>query len=239
MKIIPAIDIIDGKCVRLTRGDFNQKKVYGADPLHVARQFEAAGISHLHLVDLDGARLKQVTNLEVLQQICAHTNLQVDFGGGVQSDNDIQKVWDAGANQVTGGSVAVKQPQLFRSWLRQYGAQRIILGADVIGEQIAISGWQEQTKITLWQFLEEHIELGIEYVICTDVDRDGLLQGPSLSLYKAIKARFPDLKVIASGGVSSLDDLKQLQSLDVYGAIIGKAIYESKISLDQLNQFIC
>ncbi len=239
MKIIPAIDIIDGKCVRLTRGDFDQKKVYGEDPIKMAQQFAEAGLTHLHVVDLDGARLKKVTNLEILQGICSQTTLKVDFGGGVQSDEDIERVWKAGAQQVTAGSIAVKRPELFKSWMLRYGAEKIILGADVIGERIAISGWQEQTEINLWSFLEEHLSMGVQYVICTDVDRDGLLQGPAIDLYQSIMTRFPQLKLIASGGVTSVEDLQQLQSINVYGAIIGKALYEAKITLEDLNKFIC
>lgn len=237
MHIIPAIDIIDGKCVRLTQGDYAQKKEYNNSPLEVAKAYEEAGIRHLHLVDLDGARQKKIINLKVLEQIASNTRLHIDFGGGVQSDEDIQAAFNAGARQVTGGSIAVKQPQLFESWLQQYGSEKIILGADAKDGQIAVSGWQESSDRELFRFLEDYIAKGVQYVICTDVSKDGLLQGPSTELYQQIIERFPQLKLIASGGVAEMQDLHDLKATGCWGAIIGKAIYEGRISLKELADF--
>jgi phosphoribosylformimino-5-aminoimidazole carboxamide ribotide isomerase len=238
MEIIPAIDIIDGKCVRLTQGDYNQKKEYSNDPLHVAKQYEDAGIKRLHLVDLDGARQKEVINQRVLESIATHTGLFIDFGGGIQSDHDIELAFDCGAQQVTGGSVAIKNPGLFEKWLAQYGPEKIILGADAKNKMIAVSGWQEQTETPIDQFLDVYIKKGIKYAICTDVAKDGLLQGPSVELYKEIQKQFPGLKLIASGGVSGVEDLEILAEMQVYGVIIGKAIYENRISLEDLKRFL-
>lgn len=239
MDIIPAIDIIDGKCVRLTKGDFSKKTVYHGNPLEVALQFQDAGISRLHLVDLDGARTRKVVNLNVLENLAAHTELTIDFGGGVQSTPDMQRVLDAGASQVTAGSIAVKNPLLMEEWLVRFGPDKVILGADVIDEHLAISGWQENTGLDLWEFLKNYRKKGVQYVICTDVNKDGLLQGPSTSLYNKIVQQFPGFFVIASGGVTTVGDLQQLESCGVHGAIIGKALYEQKISLDQLTPWIC
>ena len=236
MKIIPAIDIIDGKCVRLTQGDYAQKKVYNENPLEVAKAFEDAGITNLHLVDLDGAKASQIINYKVLEKIATHTNLKIDFGGGLKSDDDIRIAFEAGANQITGGTVAVKKPELFLSWLEKYGSEKIILGADVKNEKIATNGWQEESEIELLDFLKKYTEAGIEYVICTDISKDGLLQGSAIDLYKKIKEHFPNLKLIASGGVVSIDEVEELASLDLYGAIIGKAIYEGKINLNDLTK---
>lgn len=238
MFIIPAIDIIEGKCVRLTQGDYNQKKIYNEDPLEVAKGFEGAGIKKLHLVDLDGAKKKKIVNLKVLEAITRHTALHVDFGGGVQSDEDIQKAFGAGAQQVTGGSIAVKNPELFLSWLDIYGTEKIILGADVKNNQIAISGWQESSDLEIFSFLKSFLEKRIKYVICTDVSKDGLLQGPAFELYDQILSEFPDLKLIASGGVSSLADLEKLSRTNCYGVIVGKAIYEGKVTLKDLSKFV-
>ena len=237
MKIIPAIDIIDGKCVRLTQGDYTQKKVYNENPLEVAKMFEDAGITHLHLVDLDGAKASEIINYKVLEKIASNTNLKIDFGGGLKSDGDVQIAFESGANQITGGTVAVKKPELFLSWLEKYGSEKIILGADVKNEKIATNGWQEESKIELLDFLKKYTEAGIEYVICTDISKDGLLQGSAIDLYKKIKTHFPKLKLIASGGVVSVEEVEELTSLDLYGAIIGKAIYEGKIDLKELVQF--
>lgn len=231
MRIIPAIDIIEGKCVRLTQGDYAQKKIYNENPLEVAQQFEAAGFRYLHLVDLDGAKAKKVINLKVLEQIARQTSLQIDFGGGVQSDEDLEKVFNAGAKQITAGSIAIRNPDLVQKWIDTYGAERIILGADVRGEQIAVSGWQEVASQSLWEFLDFYEKKGIQYVICTDVSKDGLLQGTATHLYQKILQKFPTLKLIASGGVASLQDIEALQNIGVKGVIIGKAIYEGKISL--------
>lgn len=238
MEIIPAIDIIDGKCVRLSQGDYTQKKEYSAQPLEIARQYEAAGIRRLHLVDLDGAKQKKVVNLPVLEKIAAGTKLHIDFGGGVQSDEDIERVYNAGAQQVTAGSVAVKNPELVEQWLQKYGHEKLILGADVKGEKIAISGWAEESDHDLIPFLQTYRQKGFQYVICTDVSKDGMLQGPAFSLYNKIQNALPELKVIASGGVSQADDLRQLQQKNVYGVIIGKAIYERKIELKDLQEFL-
>lgn len=237
MRIIPAIDIIEGKCVRLVQGDFSQKTIYHDSPLELARQFEKMGFRYLHLVDLDGAKAKKVINLKILEQITEQTSLQVDFGGGVQSDEDIEKVFQAGAKQITAGSIAIQNPKLVEKWLDKYGPERIILGADVREEFIAISGWQETTTQTITDFLQFYQKKGIQYVICTDVSKDGLLQGTSLRLYEKITQLFPSLKIIASGGISSLQDLLALKKLNINGAIIGKAFYEGKIFIDDLQIF--
>ena len=237
MQLIPAIDIIDGKCVRLTQGDYAQKKEYNNNPLEVAKAYENAGIRRLHLVDLDGAKQKRIINLKVLEKIASGTSLHIDFGGGVQSDEDIQAAFNAGAKQITGGSIAVKQPEVFEKWLKEWGSEKIILGADVRDGQIAVSGWQESSDRELLHFLEDYQAKGISYVICTDVSKDGLLQGPSTALYQQIIHRFPDMKLIASGGVAGVDDLIELKEKGCWGAIIGKAIYEGKISLQELAQF--
>lgn len=237
MEIIPAIDIIEGKCVRLTQGDYQQKKVYNEDPLEVAKAFEGAGIRRLHLVDLDGAKAKRIINYKVLEKIATHTNLWIDFGGGLKSDEDLHIAFESGAQQVTGGTVAVKNPSLFQSWLQIYGAEKIILGADVKKGKIAVSGWQEQSELELFDFLEDYISKGVSYVICTDISKDGLLQGTALPLYQEIKERFPNLKLIASGGVTTINELEKLQEIGCFGAIIGKAIYEGKISLKELMAF--
>lgn len=238
MEIIPAIDIIGGKCVRLTQGDFKRSKTYHDDPLTVARQFEDAGLKRLHLVDLDGARTGKVVNSHVLEKIVASTDLAVDFGGGVQSEEDIARVFACGARQVTGGSIAVKSPVVFEKWLKQYGNEKIILGADVKNGHIAIGGWQQTSELEIIQFLQDYSDKGIKYVICTDVSKDGLLEGPSLKLYQQIMAEFPGLKLIASGGVSNVHDLEKLQENGLYGVIIGKAIYEGNIQLSDFKKFL-
>ncbi|OEK01529.1 1-(5-phosphoribosyl)-5-[(5-phosphoribosylamino)methylideneamino]imidazole-4-carboxamide isomerase [Roseivirga sp. 4D4] len=237
MKIIPAIDIIGGKAVRLTQGDYNQKTEYNDDPLAVARAFESAGIDRLHVVDLEGAKASKPTNLNVLEAISKGTELKIDFGGGVKSNSSIEEVLKAGAHQVTAGSIAVKDRSLVKEWIAKYGAETIILGADVQNEKVAINGWQEDSGLDLFEFLREYVELGITDCICTDVSKDGLLQGPSFDLYEKIIKAFPDLKLIASGGVSSMEDLKRLEQMGVYGTIVGKAYYEGRISLEELASF--
>ncbi len=237
MRIIPAIDLIEGKCVRLTQGDYAQRKIYNENPLEVAKAFEDAGLRYLHLVDLDGAKAKKVVNHAVLERIATHTSLQIDFGGGVQSEQDLKMVFEAGAQQVTGGSIAVRQPELFEQWLRHYGSDKIILGADVKEGFIAISGWQELSQQPIENFLEGYQQKGVQYVICTDISKDGLLAGTSLDLYAVLRKKFPDLSLIASGGVSNLDDLEKLQALRMEGAIIGKALYEGAIRLQDLQRF--
>lgn len=237
MYIIPAIDMIGGKCVRLTQGDYSQKKEYHDSPLEMAKRFEDAGIKRLHLVDLDGAKAKMPVNGDALKAITTNTSLKVDFGGGVQSDEAIKKVFELGASQVTGGSVAIKNPELFDSWIQQYGGEKIILGADAKDRKIAISGWQETTAVDLIDFIKSYLAKGLSYVICTDVAKDGLLQGPSIDLYKEMMQEIPGIRLIASGGVSSVKDLEELQNIGVYGTIVGKAYYEGRISLEELAAF--
>ena len=237
MEVIPAIDIIDGKCVRLTEGDYQRKKVYADDPLQVAIEFEQWGIKRLHLVDLDGAKAKRVINLPVLKRIADQTDLVIDFGGGVKSTEDLRKVFDAGASQVTGGSVAVKHPELFESWLHEFGPEKIILGADVSDGKIAVSGWLERSDWSLKAFIAHYTQLGIHHVICTDVSKDGMLEGPSLELYQELVTNFPALSIVASGGVSCYEDLQLLKETGVTAAIVGKAIYEGKLSPTQLSEF--
>nr|WP_295929069.1 1-(5-phosphoribosyl)-5-[(5-phosphoribosylamino)methylideneamino]imidazole-4-carboxamide isomerase [uncultured Dyadobacter sp.] len=237
IQIIPAIDLIDGKCVRLTQGDYGQKKIYNENPLEVALEFEDAGLKRLHLVDLDGAKAKKVVNWKVLEKIAARTTLHIDFGGGVQSDDDLRVVFESGAKQVTGGSIAVKQPDLFENWLRTYGGEKIILGADAKKEKIAVSGWEEGTGIWVYDFVEEYVEKGVKYTISTDVAKDGLLQGPSFDLYKNLQEKCPDLNIIASGGISGIEDVEKLAEMNIYGVIIGKAIYENRIALPDLQRF--
>ena len=237
MIVIPAIDIIDGKCVRLSQGDYQLKTVYHENPVEVALQLEAAGITHLHLVDLDGAKTQHIVNYAVLKSITSQTKLQVDFGGGIKSDADIQLAFDCGAAQITAGSVAVKSRETVLRWIQTYGAEKIILGADVLNEQIAVSGWQENSKVQLFDFLNDYTNEGIEYVICTDIAKDGMLQGSSISLYRKIIQQFPSLKLIASGGVSSVQELHTLRDAGLYGAIVGKAFYEGKITMQELADF--
>ncbi len=236
MHIIPAIDLIEGKCVRLTQGDYAQKKIYNEKPLEVAKQFEDAGLSRLHLVDLDGAKAKKVINWKVLEAIASKTTLHVDFGGGVQSEDDLRVVFESGAKQVTGGSIAVKQPDVFESWLKEYGGEKIILGADAKNERITVSGWEEGTQLWVYDFVEKYQEKGVKYIISTDVAKDGLLQGPSFDLYRNMQDRCPDLHIIASGGVSNMDDLYKLAEMNLYGAIVGKAIYEGRVTLEDLRK---
>ncbi len=237
MQIIPAIDLIDGKCVRLTKGDYNAMKEYSSDPVEVARQFEGAGIKRLHLVDLDGAKASHVVNIDVLRKICQNTSLQVDFGGGVKTEEDLNKVFDAGAQQATAGSIAAKDPEKVKQWIRDHGSDRIILGADVLDEKVMVSGWQQSSGLDLFDFLEDFLEAGARWVICTDISKDGVMAGPSFELYTKITDRFSDINLIASGGVTTMSDLEQLKANKLYGAIIGKAYYEGKLSLQQLSSF--
>ncbi len=238
MEIIPAIDLIDGKCVRLTEGDYAQKKVYHEDPLEVARSFEDAGLKRLHLVDLDGARLGAVQNWKVLERIASKTSLVVDFGGGIKTEEDVKIVLSSGAAYVTIGSMAVNRPDTFSMWMQTYSSEKFLLGADVKNECITIGGWLETTDISIFDFLEGYLLKGIRQVFCTDVSKDGRLEGPSVDLYKKIRSRFPDLYFIASGGVSSMDDLISLKEIGCHGAIVGKAIYEGRIQVKDLEQFI-
>ena len=238
MRIIPAIDIIDGGCVRLERGDFSRQKNYSADPVDIARRYEAAGVRYLHLVDLDGARQKKIVNRAVLERIALATDLHIDFGGGIQSEKDLRIAFDCGAAQVTAGSIAVKSPATVQAWLAAFGADRFILGADVKDNKIAIHGWQEHTDVALFPFVEQWHQAGIDTLICTDIARDGVFAGPATALYSDLKARLPGLRVIASGGVSSIDDLQALQAADIDGVIIGKALLEGRITLEALAAFL-
>jgi len=235
MQIIPAIDIIDGKCVRLTKGDYSQKKIYNEDPLEVAMAFEDAGLIRLHLVDLDGAKAGSVKNWKVLEKIAGKTGLDIDFGGGIKKEKDLQIVFDSGAGLATIGSLAVKEEETFESWIDQYGPAKFFLGADVKEEKIAVSGWLESTDIIVYDFIAKYNEKGLNRVFCTDISKDGMLAGPALDLYKEIISRFPDLFFVASGGVSSMRDLEQLEGIGTRGVIIGKAIYEGRITLKELS----
>lgn len=234
MRIIPAIDIIDGKCVRLTQGDYAQKKVYGEDPLEIAKRFEDAGLTYLHLVDLDGAKAGKVTNWKVIETIGRHTNLSVDFGGGIKTDDEISRLFDSGMRQVNLGSIAVKSPTVVEAWINQWGAEKIILSADVKDENIAISGWLEKSAIHISDFIGDYLRKGIRYITCTDIRTDGMLQGPNVVLYAKLLEQFPTIKLIASGGVSNVRDLESLKKINVDGAIVGKAIYEGRITLKDL-----
>ena len=238
MRIIPAIDIIDGKCVRLSKGDYNTKIIYNKNPLEVAKSFEAHGIEYLHLVDLDGAKSSQIVNYKILEQIATQTKLKIDFGGGLKSDSDLKIAFESGANQITGGSIAVKNRDLFEKWIVEYGVDKIILGADANYEKVAISGWLEDSNEDLIPFIQEYQNKGIKYVICTDIAKDGMLEGPSFNLYAKILAEASGIQLIASGGISTFDELPKLAELGCEGTIIGKAIYEGRISLKQLEQFI-
>lgn len=234
MEIIPAIDIIDGKCVRLTEGDYAQKTIYNANPLEVAQSFADAGIKRLHLVDLDGAKAGKVINWKVLETIASNTSLIIDFGGGIKTEADLKLVYESGASLATIGSLAVKDPDLFESWIQQYGADKFLLGADVKGEFIAIGGWLQVSDQTIIQFIEKYIRKGITRLFCTDISKDGRLEGPSLELYQQITQAFPDLHFIASGGVSSMEDIHALREIGCKGVIVGKAIYEGRIKIEEL-----
>ncbi|MBL7739377.1 MAG: 1-(5-phosphoribosyl)-5-[(5-phosphoribosylamino)methylideneamino]imidazole-4-carboxamide isomerase [Chitinophagaceae bacterium] len=238
MIVIPAIDIIDGKCVRLTQGDYAQKKVYNEHPLEVAKQFEDAGLTRLHLVDLDGAKAGGVKNWKVLETIAGKTSLVIDFGGGIKTERDVKIVFDSGAKLATVGSIAVKNEEEFTQWLLRFGADSFLLGADVKDEKIAIHGWQETSDVWIYDFIEKYIAKGIKQLFCTDVSKDGKLEGPAVDLYNSIITKFPDLYFIASGGVSSMKDLGELERAGCKGAIVGKAIYENRISLQELKVFV-
>lgn len=238
MYIIPAIDIIDGKCVRLEQGMYHKKTEYYSDPLEVARMFEDAGIKKLHLVDLDGAKASKVVNWKTLQRIAAATSLTIDFGGGIKRLEDLEIVFENGATQATIGSVAAEKPDLFHEWLEKFGPEKLILGADLNQGKVATRGWLETSGYDWQQFLELHLNHGAKYVVCTDIAKDGMLQGPAVKLYRAVLKRFPDINLVASGGVSSMEDLEELKATGCYGAIVGKAIYEKKIELKELQHFI-
>jgi phosphoribosylformimino-5-aminoimidazole carboxamide ribotide isomerase len=238
MRIIPAIDIIEGKCVRLTKGDYNTKIIYNENPLEVALAFEDAGIEYLHVVDLDGAKASHIVNYKILEQIASKTNLKIDFGGGLKSDEDLHIAFESGANQITGGSIAVKNTSIFENWIATFGADKIILGADCTHEKIAVSGWQEESKLNVIPFIQNYQSKGIHYVICTDISKDGMLQGPSFDLYERILTQASGIKLIASGGISTFHEIPQLAKLGCEGVIIGKAIYENRISLKELETYI-
>lgn len=238
IELIPAIDIIEGKCVRLSQGDYNSKKVYNDNPLEVAKEFEAHGIHRIHIVDLDGAASSHIVNYRILEQISLKTSLIVDFGGGIKSDEDVYIAFDNGAQMITIGSIALKDPDLFMKWLHQYGREKIILGADVKDRKIAVNGWQEGSTKDIITFLDEYTKKGVEKVICTDINQDGMLQGPSIALYEEIQKEFPEIYLIASGGVSSVDDIVALEEAQIPAVIFGKAIYEGKITLKDLYRFL-
>jgi phosphoribosylformimino-5-aminoimidazole carboxamide ribotide isomerase len=238
MRIIPAIDIIEGKCVRLSKGNYDTKIIYNENPLEVAKSFEAHGIEYLHLVDLDGAKSSKIVNYKILEQIATQTSLKIDFGGGLKSDDDLRIAFESGANQITGGSIAVKNRAIFEKWISEYGSEKIILGADAKDEKIAVSGWLEESNEDLVPFIQDYQNKGIQYVICTDIAKDGMLQGPSFDLYGKILAKAKGVKLIASGGISTFDELPKLAELGCEGTIIGKAIYEGRITLKQLEDYI-
>ncbi|WP_027136450.1 1-(5-phosphoribosyl)-5-[(5-phosphoribosylamino)methylideneamino]imidazole-4-carboxamide isomerase [Gaetbulibacter saemankumensis] len=244
MRIIPAIDIIEGKCVRLTKGDYDTKKIYNENPLEVAKMFEDSGIEYLHLVDLDGAKANHIVNYKVLEQIAAKTKLKIDFGGGLKADEDLHIAFNSGARQITGGSIAVNNPETFVGWINKYGSEKIILGADSNAGKIAISGWQEDSQEDLIPFIKGYQKKNIQYVICTDIAKDGMLEGPSVDLYKQIisecsnSSNGQSVKLIASGGISHIDELPVLKEIGCEGVIMGKALYENRISLKQLEKFV-
>ena len=238
MRIIPAIDIIDGKCVRLSKGDYSTKIIYNENPLEVAKSFENHGIEYLHLVDLDGAKSSSIVNYNILEQIASKTNLKIDFGGGLKSDSDIKIAFESGANQITGGSIAIKNSELFEEWIALYGSEKVILGADALNEKIAVSGWLENSNVDLIPFIKGYQNKGIQYVICTDISKDGMLEGPSFELYSRILAGIPEVKLIASGGISTFEELPILAEMGCEGTIIGKAIYEGRITLKQIENYI-
>lgn len=238
IQLIPAIDLIDGKCVRLSKGNYDTKKIYNENPLEVAREFEDNGIDRLHLVDLDGAKAGQIINYKVLEKIASNTGLVIDFGGGLKTSEDLRIAFESGAQMVTGGSIAVKNEEEFSGWIRKYGSEKIILGSDVKNKKIAVSGWLETSDTDLMPFLKGYIDKGITKTICTDISKDGMLQGPSLDLYKEILEQFPELFLIASGGVSSMKDIEALHEAGIPAVIFGKAIYEGRITMNDLKNFM-
>ncbi len=238
IEIIPAIDIIEGKCVRLSQGDYNQKKIYNEKPLEVAKMFESSGIKRLHLVDLDGAKAKHIVNYKVLETIATKTHLVIDFGGGLKSDEDLKIAFNSGAAMITGGSIAVKERDTFLQWLENYGSEKIILGADAKDGKIAVSGWLEETELSVIDFIEGFRNEGIQKVISTDISRDGMLSGPSFELYSEIMKSLPEVEIIASGGIAAMNDILKLDEMGVPGVITGKAIYENKISLKEIEKYI-
>lgn len=238
IEIIPAIDIIDNKCVRLSKGDYSTQKTYHSDPVAQAQQFEAHGIKRLHLVDLEGAKMKHIVNYKTLERIATKTNLIIDFGGGIKSEEDVHIAFESGAEMITGGSIAVQDPTLFTSWIEKYGAERMILGADARDRKISTMGWKESSELEIIDFIQSWTDKGITKVISTDIDKDGMLDGPSFDLYKEIKAHQPDLFLVASGGISNMNDILQLDQDGIDATIVGKAIYEGKISLKTLENYI-
>ena len=237
MKIIAAIDIMDGKCVRLTQGNFGTKKVYDEDPVDQAKRFQDADLEYIHIVDLDGAQQGAVTNWKTLEDIRANTALRIDFGGGVKTAEDVEQLLELNIDRINVGSVAVREPEKFIDWIDQFGADNFILSTDVKGNEIKVNGWQDKTGVTIYDIITKYIPTGIRHITCTDISADGTLAGPNFELYKKLMANFPDLKFTASGGVSSMEDLKKLKGIGVYGVIIGKAIYEGKVSLEELAAF--
>lgn len=238
IELIPAIDIIDGKCVRLSKGEYDSKKVYNENPLEVAKEFEANGLKRLHVVDLDGAASKHIVNYRTLEQLAGHTSLTIDFGGGIKTDDDLHIAFDSGAQMVTLGSIAIKNPELFERWLKTYGNERIILGADAKNGKIAVSGWKEESETELMDFLAQYITKGVSKVLCTDISRDGMMEGPATDLYREIMQAHPDIHLIASGGVSNIDDIYRLDEAGIPAVVFGKAIYEGRIRLKELTSLL-
>lgn len=238
MEIIPAIDLIDGKCVRLTQGDYSQKKIYEENPLKQAKVFEGMGFTSLHLVDLDGAKAGSPQNLLILEKIASQTNLKIDFGGGLKTESDLNQVWNAGADMATIGSIAVKDPELVKSWMQKFDLDKILLAADVKDEKIALNAWQDTSELSIFDFIEAYLQEGLTQFFCTDVSKDGLLKGTNVDLYQKLKKKFPNTRLIASGGVSSAQDLKDLQKIEIEGVIVGKALYEGRISQEEIDFFI-
>ncbi len=238
IEIIPAIDIIEGKCVRLTKGDYDTKKVYNDDPLEVAKMIESFGVRRLHVVDLDGAKSQHIVNYNIIEQIADHTSLVIDFGGGIKTNEDIDIAFASGASLVTIGSIAVKNPELFSEWLEKYSPAKVILGADVKNGLISINGWKEEGNDQLMPFLQKYVNQGVENVLCTDISKDGMLEGPAIELYKQIMEQFPKMRLIASGGVSCIEDIEALDAAGIPAVVFGKALYEGKIKLEELTKFI-